>query len=170
MTETLLPKRIHIATIAMAHGLRGQVRLHCLLQEPDDLKNYTPLTNKEGSIEYIIKITGRTRRHITATVKGIESRDQAEAMKGTKFYITEDLLPKTEEGEFYCDDLIGLLVVDTEGQFIGKISGVFDFGAGDVLEVTYSNGNTELFTFDDDTFPEIDMANERIVLNRPEEL
>jgi len=72
------------------------------------------------------------------TIKGVEDRNQAEALRGTKLYVERGQLPDLPSDEFYHSDLLGLPVQDLEGQTIGSARALSNFGAGDFLEIVDS--------------------------------
>jgi 16S rRNA processing protein RimM len=80
-------------------------------------------------------------------------------------------LPARDEEEWYHADLIGLAVVDRQGESIGSVVGVQNFGAGDLIEVKpKSGGPTVLVPFTRDTVPEVDVEGGRLTLVPPEGL
>ncbi|HEB76976.1 MAG TPA: 16S rRNA processing protein RimM, partial [Methylothermaceae bacterium] len=66
---------------------------------------------------------------------GIDTRDQAEALKGAQISIAREQLPDLPPGEYYWTDLIGLRVIDTEGRDLGQVANLLETGANDVLIV-----------------------------------
>jgi 16S rRNA processing protein RimM len=62
-------------------------------------------------------------------------RNAAEALRGTELTGPRASLPPLEEGEYYHADLMGLAVVSSEGDAIGRVVAIDDFGAGDVIEI-----------------------------------
>jgi 16S rRNA processing protein RimM len=71
-------------------------------------------------------------------------------------------LPPLEEGEYYHADLVGLLCVDRDGQAVGSVVSVENFGAGDLLEIELANGRRSLIPFRDGV---ADFEESRIVLD-----
>ena len=99
-----------------------------------------------------------TPKALSARLKGVTSRDEAEALTGTKLYVPHSRLPAREEDEWYHTDLIGISALDREGVAIGSVVAVHNFGAGDLLEIRpASGGNTVLMPFTRDTVPEVDV-------------
>ncbi len=102
--------------------------------------------------------------------KEIETREQAEAARGLKLYIPRALLPEPEdEDEFYVTDLVGLDVVSVEGEPLGRVKSVHDFGAGDLLEVEPAQGPSWWLPFTREAVPEVSIADRRVVAVKPEE-
>ena len=74
-----------------------------------------------------------------------------------------------EEDEFYVEDLIGLNVLEN-GESIGIIKSVRDHGAGDLVEIEFSNGKTDYFAFSLANFPEVDLKAGHVTFVRPNEV
>ena len=56
-------------------------------------------------------------------------------MRGTELTVPRASLPPLEDGEYYHTDLIGLAAVSTDGEAIGRVVAIDNFGAGDVIEI-----------------------------------
>lgn len=65
----------------------------------------------------------------------VADRTAAEKLRGTLLTVPRSALPPLAEGEYYHADLIGLPAVSTEGEELGEVIAVDNFGAGDVLEI-----------------------------------
>jgi len=161
--------RICVGAIAGAHGVRGQVRITTFTADPDDLTAYGPVGDEDGGRHFEIAAVGRSRGQMIARIAGIGDRDAAEALKGTRLYVDRAALPATGADEFYHADLIGLAVVDLQGKAIGTIRGVFDFGAGDVLEVVPEDGPSQMVRFTREAVPEVDLKGGKVVVELPPE-
>ena len=66
---------------------------------------------------------------------GIETREQAAALKGQAVAVRRESLPEPGEGRYYLADLVGLAVVNEQGEALGEVRRVFSNGAQDVIEV-----------------------------------
>ena len=64
----------------------------------------------------------------------------AEALRGTALTVPRAALPDLDEGEYYHTDLIGLPVVSTTGEALGRVIAVENYGAGDVIEIERPDG------------------------------
>ena len=87
-----------------------------------------------------------------------------------RLYALRSALPKAEEGEYYHHDLIGLDAVLASGESFGKVVGVDNFGAGDVIEIKPATGDSVVLPFTDETVPTVDLAAGRIVVVLPQGL
>ena len=78
---------------------------------------------------------------VVAKLDGIESREQALALKGLEVLVRREVLPEVEEGHYYLGDLIGLEVRSLRGERLGRVKRFFTNGAQDVMEVAGSGSN-----------------------------
>ncbi len=127
-----------IAHISAAHGLRGEVKLACTLENPDDIARYNPLKTKQGK-SYNVRITGHTKDHLMVAIDGITDRNAAEALRGIELYAETSKLPPKSDDEYYIQDLIGLSATLEDGTEIGKVTAIHNYGAGDILEIKTAN-------------------------------
>jgi 16S rRNA processing protein RimM len=85
----------------------------------------------------LLKIT-QAKEHgdgVVAQAQGVESRDDAEALRGARVFVGRSSFPTAGADEFYWVDLIGLSVVNREGQALGQVVGLIDTGPHSVLRV-----------------------------------
>jgi 16S rRNA processing protein RimM len=157
-------KRILLGRIADAHGIRGEVLIKTFTERPEDIGAYGPLDDGAGRT-FQIEAVRATARGVVARVAGIGDRNAAEALKGVPLHVDRERLPAPAEGEFYHADLIGMTAVDAEGRPVGEVVGVYNHGAGDILELRLAeSGKTELVAFTDTFVPEVDLAARRVVV------
>lgn len=72
---------------------------------------------------------------LIAKLSGVDDRNVAEALDGFYFGVTRDLLPPVKLDEYYWEDLIGLHVVNLQGQRLGRVKSLLETGAHNVLVV-----------------------------------
>lgn len=157
-----------MGVIAAVHGIRGQVKIKSFTADPQALFDYGTLSDSHGHPRYQLKPAGVSGKTLLAAIDGVTTREAAEALKGFKLYLNRDALPEPKEDEFYIEDLIGLTAVSPDGAAFGKITAIENYGAGDLIEITTPDGETELFAFTHEIFPEIDVAAGRAVIELPE--
>ena len=162
---------IQVGRVAGAFGVRGEVRITSFTAEPTALVDYKALLREDGSPALTL-ISGRDAKgSIVARAKEVETREQAEALRGLKLYIPRAALPAPDEDEFYVTDLIGLAVVTAEGEPLGTVKAVQDFGAGDLLEITPPEGGaTWYLPFTREAVPEVRIAEGVVVAVKPDEV
>lgn len=160
---------ILLGRITGAHGIRGEVIVHSFAAEPEDIAAYGPLSDEAGTRTFALKVVRTTPKGaVIVRIAGVGDRNAAEALKGTELYVAREKLPPPAEGEFYHADLIGLDAVSTDGEQIGLVTGVHNFGAGDLIEIRLPGAaETELVPFTDAFVPTVDLARRRIVVHLP---
>ncbi|WP_304621137.1 ribosome maturation factor RimM [Paracoccus sediminilitoris] len=158
--------RICVGAIAGAFGVHGEVRLKSFCAEPSDIANYAPLTSEDGTRSFTVSLTRPVTGGIGARVSGIATREEAEALKGVTLWAPRAALPSLPDDEFYHADLIGLDVVDTGGQPLGRVRAIYDHGAGDILEIV-GGKDILMLPFTKAIVPTIDLAARRIVADPP---
>lgn len=160
-----------IGEIGAAQGLKGEVRLRSYTQKPADIAAYGPLRVEEGAKRIEIEHVRVTSKALIARIKGVNTREGAEALNGTKLYLPRADLPEHGKDEWYVADLVGIEAVNAEGAILGTVIGVHNFGASDIVEVAPSDGSANLLVaFTDATVPEVDLKARRLVLVPPVEL
>ena len=92
----------------------------------------------------------------------VADRTAAEALRGTELTVPRSALPALGEGEYYHADLLGLPVVTTEGEAVGMVVSVDNFGAGDVLEIERPTGKRFMVPMRPEAVPDWD--GERLIL------
>ena len=161
---------ILVGRVAGAFGVKGELRITSFTADPVALADYGTLLREDGSPALTL-VGGRVAKGAVVTrAREVETRDQAEALRGLKLYILRGTLPPVEaEDEYYVADLVGLSVVTAGGEALGRVKSVHDFGAGDLLEVEPLAGPSWWLPFTREAVPEVHMAERRIVAVKPPE-
>nr|WP_319393225.1 ribosome maturation factor RimM [uncultured Desulfobacter sp.] len=130
-----------IGKVTGVHGLKGNLKVWSWAQSPD---TFTPglavvLKNEDApqdpGREYIIIKTGRYKKGVLLTLKGVSTREASEALVGKLVLVSKSNLPDLDEDTWYWQDMIGLTVVDTGKGELGKVERLFPTGADDILVV-----------------------------------
>src|SRR5262249_52793816 len=124
-----------VGKFAGAHGVKGQVKLQSFTADPKAVAAYSPLSDETGKRHFKIKITGTNKDMLLVSIEGLTDRDQAAALNGTMLYAPRSAFPSLTEGEFYQADLMGLTAKDTNGNILGKVLALHDYGGGLILEI-----------------------------------
>jgi 16S rRNA processing protein RimM len=163
----LTQTRILLGVVTAAHGIKGEVKVKTFTQSPEGLGAYGPVIVEDGQQFEITALRSSKPDEAIVRFAGIADRGAAETLKGQRLYVPRAALPATESGEFYYADLIGLKAEDPSGNPLGTVRGVHNFGAGDVIEIEFSDSTTEFLAFSDANVPAVDIAAGRIVINLP---
>lgn len=137
-------RRIALAAIAGAHGVKGELKLKLFSDSAESLSRHRTLY--VGGVERRL-LAIRDAKNPVARFEGVDDRSAAEALHGSLVEVDRSVLPPLEQGEYYHADLIGLPVVDNQGTGWGHVAAVENYGAGDLLEIEAEDGNKSLIPF-----------------------
>jgi len=158
-----------MGTIGAAHGIKGEVRIASHTEDPEAIADYGPLATNRPGLTITIESARLQKTVLIARLKGIRDRNAAELLNGVELYVERSQLPEIEEeDDFYHADLIGLDARLDNGVSIGAVSAIYDYGAGDILEVRDSrSGDTFLYPFTKAVVPTISIAEGYLVIAPP---
>jgi 16S rRNA processing protein RimM len=163
-------KRVRVAKVGAAHGIRGEVRLFVDADDPLAVRKLGPLEDETGARQFKIAAVREGKGHLIVRFDGIADRNAAERLTNLELFVSRDRLPKQKDANtFYQADLIGLRVETRDGAPLGTVAAVRNFGAGDLLEILPGGGGaTFMIPFVDQFVPTVDVDSERIVVDPPE--
>ena len=158
-----------VGRVAGAFGVKGEVRITAFTADPMALVGYRDLKREDGAAGLTLTGGRPTKGGVIVRAKEVETREQAEALRGLRLYIPRDILPEPEEDEFYVTDLIGLAVETADGEPLGRVKEVRDFGAGDILEIQPEAGASWYLPFTREAVPEVRIAQGKVIAVKPDE-
>lgn len=160
--------RLCVGVVAGPHGIRGGVRIKSFTAVPEAVGAYGKLADETGGRHFDIRVTGLAKGVVLAKLDGVTTREAAEALKGAKLYVSRSALPPTDDDdEYYHADLIGLAADLADGGSLGTVVAVWDFGAGDSLEIERPTGETLMVPFTRAIVPSVDLAGGRLTVDPP---
>tara|TARA_R110000787_G_scaffold170692_5_gene283462 strand:- start:3792 stop:4319 length:528 start_codon:yes stop_codon:yes gene_type:complete len=160
---------ICVGVISGAYGVQGELRIKSFCAIPEDIETYSPLINEAGTRDFKLAILRPITNGFSARLPDVSTKEQADALRGTKLFARRDQLPSLPDDEYYHADLIGLKVYDTGGALLGSVKSVQNHGADDLLELQLSGTSTTTFLpFTMASVPTVDLAAGRIVADPPE--
>jgi len=163
--------RVCVAQIGAAHGLKGDLRLRSFTEDSQTFAQYGPLETEDRTRRLEIESMRPAGDAFVIRFRGVADRNAAEALRDVKLYVDRDKLPAADEDEFYHADLVGLIAVTKADELFGDVVAVHNFGAGDIIELKMAgNGGTVMLSFDQKTFPAVDIPGGRIVVEPPAEI
>lgn len=164
-----------LGVITGAAGLKGEVRVKTFTEAPEAIGDYGPVTGARSGRKLTLKVAHAIKGGVAARIDGVKDRDAAEALKGEQLYIPRSALPDTgDEDTFYHADLIGLAVEDESGAKAGIVKAVYDFGAGEMLEVSFEGSGEAkpriaMVPFTRAIVPVVDVPGGKLVVKLPPE-
>ncbi|WP_409455674.1 ribosome maturation factor RimM [Paracoccus sp. (in: a-proteobacteria)] len=161
-----MSERVCVGAIAGAFGVQGEVRLKSFCTIPEDIATYGPLWTENGGQSFSVRLTRPVTGGLGARIVGVETREDAEALKGVTLWVDRTALPSLPDDEFYHADLIGLEVYDGSGVLLGRVRAIYDHGAGDILEI--AGPHPMMLPFTRAFVPTVDLAAGRMIADPPE--
>ncbi|MEP0190774.1 MAG: ribosome maturation factor RimM [Erythrobacter sp.] len=134
--ETSRAGTVELAAVTGAHGVNGEVRLKLFgegLEALSQIKSF--IAQSDGSVLTLKKARSDNKGGAIASFAEVSGRGDAEKLRGTVLTVSRDTLPALAEDEFYHTDLIGLEAVTDTGVALGRVIGVQNFGATDIVEI-----------------------------------
>lgn len=153
---------ILVGVIKSCHGIKGHVILKSFT-DPAIKIIEKELVNESSEKVSIILIKQNNKGELICRFNDVITREDAEGLKGYKLFCLRSSLPELLEDEFYIADLQNLTVLDQDNNKIGKIKNIFNFGAGDIIEIEFLDKTTDLLPFNKNFFPIV--SKDHVVLN-----
>ena len=153
---------VEVGRIVGAWGLKGWIKIQPFASDPQALfssRRWFIKPPEEGAVKRplataaatvaalptFLKIT-EAKEHgdvVVALAQDVGDRDRAEALRGSRVFVARSSFPTPDADEFYWIDLIGLDVVNREGERLGMVAGLIDTGPHSVLRVASTPGAAE---------------------------
>lgn len=127
------PGLVPVGQIVTTFGLKGQVKVQPLTNIPSRLAAGKSLTLNGAMIK--VEESRIDKGRYVLRLEGVKKIEQAEALKWAYLYVSEDEKPDLEDDEYLVDDLLGMKVVDQDGNDLGKVEEVLEYPAHDLLVV-----------------------------------
>ncbi|NNG19541.1 ribosome maturation factor RimM [Naumannella sp. ID2617S] len=159
MSEDQSTVEVRVGRIGRAHGIRGELTVEPLTDEPD--RRFTPgaeLRAEDGGRRVAIAGSRWHSGRLLVRLAGVEDRNAAEELRGT--ILVADVPadePPAAADEYWDRDLVGLEVRLADGTPAGRVTRV-QHGAQDLLEIRTTAGATRLVPFVAALVPEVDPA------------
>ncbi|MCD2464136.1 ribosome maturation factor RimM [Streptomyces sp. NPDC057020] len=159
-----------VARIGRAHGIKGEVTVEVRTDEPElrlgpgavlltDPASAGPLTIETGRVH-----SGR----LLLRFEGVRDRTGAEALRNILLIAEVDPteMPE-EEDEYYDHQLMDLDVVLADGTEIGRITEISHLPSQDLFIVERPDGTELMIPFVESIVTEIDLEEQRAVIDPP---
>ncbi len=158
--------------IVGVHGIKGNCKIRSYAESLSVFQSDSVVivTTSDGRQKpYEINWAKPHAKAALISFKGVDTRDQAEALIGCELFIEKNRLPDPEEGSYYWFDLIGLDVFDDDQKYLGRLESIIQTGSNDVYVV--KEDDTEiLIPALESVVQKIDLKNRRMQVDLPEGL
>jgi 16S rRNA processing protein RimM len=127
---------VQVGYVSGAYGVAGWVRVTPFSAEADALLSVkTWWFDKPELRDVDVKQVKAHGGDVVAQLVGVVGRDAAEALKGAAVQVPRSHFPALSDDEFYWSDLIGLDVVNLQGEHLGQVSDMMSNGPQSILRI-----------------------------------
>ncbi|HKH58394.1 MAG TPA: ribosome maturation factor RimM [Rubrobacter sp.] len=159
---------VAIGVVVTPHGVRGTLRVRALGAGKHLREGTQPVV---AGVRRRISSAKQSPKGFLLDLEGVDSRTDAQPLRGEQLFLDREELDSTEEGEFYVTDLVGLTAVGDAGEVLGTVTDTFETAAHEVLVVREEKGRQDLYVpFTMEHVPQVDLQKGRIVVRPPEGL
>ncbi len=169
-----------VGIISKPHGIKGEVILNIITDYPNTIiPGLVLLLDDSGidslEVEHIKNPDFTIRKSAIIKFKEVNSRNDAEALRGRKLYRKDTDLPARKEGIFWIDDLIGCTVENSNGTALAKVIEVYNGIANDSLlvkklsadiKISGIKGNSFYIPLTEEFIKNIDTELKKIIINK----
>lgn len=161
---------VALGKIVSPHGVRGELNVVAYSGSLEALEGRERVFLRRDGAEkpYRLRDVRRHRGAFIVTLAGVEGRDEARALVGAELALPEAELPPLEDDEYYWYQLIGLEVVTTSGQGLGRVADLISTGAGADVLVVREGGRELLLPATPEVVKRVSLAEGRMVIEPPE--
>lgn len=168
-TKTSDHEWVLVGVFTGARGIKGEAIVKSFTENPAGIADLGQLYAGAGRDPLRLSALRQMKGKLAVRVAGVDTRDQAEALKGTEIFLRRADLPVPGNDEFYVTDLEGLEALDGAGNRLGRVSAVHDFGAGPLIEIALDAprkgvGSAPVLPFTASIVPDIDIAAGRVTI------
>ncbi len=146
---------ILVGVISGAHGIKGDVLIRSFTDSPSNIFSLNILDKNKNKV-ILKKITEKSTGILIARIDLCTDRNHSESLKGTKLFCLKEDFPKLKNDEHYYNDLINMPILNENGQKIGIVNDILNFGAGDIIDIKFDNDTGEMLPFTKQFFPIIE--------------
>lgn len=140
---------VPVGKISGAFGVKGWMKIYSFTDPRDNILKYSPLyLSLKGQWVEAKVVGGQVQgKGIVMGLVNVTDRDQVIALVGSELAIKKTQLVPAEDGEYYWSDLIGLTVINSQQETLGKVDHLLETGAHDVLVVIGDDKEERLIPF-----------------------
>ncbi|RKM57511.1 ribosome maturation factor RimM [Butyrivibrio sp. CB08] len=161
--------RFQVGVIASTHGLQGEVNVFPTTEDPSRFKKLKQVVlHTQRGEELLLDVQSARffKKFVIVKFKQFNNINEVEKFRGCELTIDRKDAIKLEDGEYYCADLIGLMIVDEDDNELGTLTEILQTGANDVYEMTRKDSEEKIYIpAIKDCVKKIDIEGRKIVIH-----
>jgi 16S rRNA processing protein RimM len=134
------PEYLVVGLLRRAHGLRGEMLMEVITDFPERLQTNVPVFLGQQHRAAVIESGRALGRGMLVKLRGIETSDAADALRGQQVFVTSEGRAPLQGGQYYHHQLLGSNVVDEHDHPLGRLIEILQTGANDVYVVEQAGG------------------------------
>jgi 16S rRNA processing protein RimM len=152
------PEYLAVGKLRRPHGLRGEIIMEIMTDFPERVQEGVLLYAGESRLNLQIRSSRPHNKVMLLSFEGYDTPEAVGELRNQVVYVRAADRPPLPEGEYYHHELLGLRVIDEDGQQLGEIKGILETGgANDVYQVRTHDGRELLIPDIEDVVLEIDL-------------
>jgi 16S rRNA processing protein RimM len=154
---------IFIGVVGNAKGLKGNVQINYFAKDLSKFKSYKYFYVGEKKEKLKIQKHFISGDNFSLKFFDINSREEAESLKNKDVFIESTQLKKLDDESWYHSEIVGLSVETMKGNLVGEVKAIYNFGAGDIIEIKLISGKIEMIPFTKDFVQDIKINNKLVI-------
>lgn len=154
-------EKIAVAKALKPQGIKGEIKFKVLLNNVQDILEHSVFIFDRRDVS--VKTIRVDKEFAYIMFNEIGSVQEADLMRNKMLYIQKEET-NLSDGEYFIEDMIGKTCVFEDGEVLGVVTDIQNYGSADVYYVEKTNGKEVLFSFVDGVI--IDVKDKTIVLNK----
>lgn len=130
-----------IGRVVGAFGVHGHLKVELLTDFPDRFYGLSSVFLGEKRTEVMVRGVKRHKRQVLLDVAGVETPEDASALRGQEVYVPRTWSVPLAEDQFYLEDVIGIEAESDRGEPLGHICDVIRTGSNDVFVIQSDRGD-----------------------------
>ena len=153
------PEFLVVGKLRAPHGVRGEILMEVITDFPERLQPGVTVLVGEGHQPQRILNRRTHNKGLLISFEGYTTPETVGALRNALVYVTTADRPPLPEGEYYHHQLLGLRVLDDDGQELGRIIQILTSAANDIYVVRGESGSEILLPAIEEVILEIDLEN-----------
>ena len=153
-----------MGTFGAAIGLKGEIKINLFTSSFDIFKSLDKYYNDDQSTEWKFESIQMRHQKCVGLPSHCKNRDDAEHLKNQKIFALKENFSKTKSNEYFVNDLIGCKIIHENGNSIGNVISVDNFGAGDLIGTIFKENNIYI-PLNDENVLSVNIENKKIIVN-----
>ncbi len=154
-----------VGYILKPQGIKGELKVQSVSPDPERFKSLKKIfIERETPETYLVESVRISDRFVFLKLKGIDSRSNAEILRGAEILIRDEDVIELKHDEYFVHDLIGCRVVDEQNNMIGKLTGIMQNTSNDIYVLIAPDGREVLIPAIREVVREIKLKNKQITI------